>query len=113
MIELNYRPFSSLDELTDFYCGIEDMDEFIHSPLFWDSLKEQECEAYIVRDDSERVVGLFALNMDILDLDDYDKDDLKPMVSFVRTLRILRQRRSLRSLCRSLVSKWLILPIWR
>lgn len=76
MIELKYRPFCSLDELTDFNCGIEEMDAFIHSPRFLDSLKEQECVAYIVRDESERVVGLFALNMDILDLDDYDKDDL-------------------------------------
>lgn len=52
MIDLKYRPFCSQDELTDFNCGIEEMDAFIYSPRFLDSLKEQECVAYIVRDES-------------------------------------------------------------
>lgn len=75
MKELRYCPFQSIAELADFYCGIEEMDEFIHSSRFLDSLQERECVAYSVYD-NDRVVGFFALNMDILDLDDDDKDDL-------------------------------------
>jgi len=75
MIELKYRALSSADDLDGFECGIEKMDTFIHSSSFFETLREYDCDAYTVILDNQ-VVGLFAINMDVLDLDDDDKDDL-------------------------------------
>lgn len=75
--ELNYLEFRSPDILHDFICGVEVMDKFLHSPdALMQSLIDNECEAYTVHDVGGELVGFFALNMDVLDLDDDDKEDL-------------------------------------
>lgn len=77
MEELNYQEFRSPDILRDFICGIEVMDNFLHNPdALAQSLTANECTAYTVHDAKGRLVGFFALNMDVLDLDDDDKEDL-------------------------------------
>lgn len=75
--ELDYREFKSPDILHDFKCGVEVMDKFLHNPAdLVQSLTDNECTAYTVHDAEGQLVGFFALNMDILDLDDDDREDL-------------------------------------
>lgn len=75
--ELSYLEFKSPDILRDFICGVEVMDMFLHSPAdLMQSLTDNECVAYSVHDAKGQLVGFFALNMDVLDLDDDDKEDL-------------------------------------
>lgn len=77
MDELDYQEFKSPDILRDFKCGVEVMDKFLHDPVkLMQSLTDHESTAYTAHDAEGRLVGFFALNMDILDLDDDDKDDL-------------------------------------
>lgn len=77
MEELNYQEFRLPDILRDFICGIEVMDKFLHNPdALVQSLTANECTAYTVHDAEGRIVGFFALNMDVLDLDDDDKEEI-------------------------------------
>ena len=52
--------------LSDFHCGVESMDAFIHSNL-QDSIDNLYCKAYIVKIDNE-IVAFFALSFDSIEL---------------------------------------------
>lgn len=76
MVDVTLQPLLSVQQLNDFWCDIEEMDNFIHSDSLSQSLYDNACDAYLAYDNTGNLVGFFALNMDILDLDDDDKDDL-------------------------------------
>lgn len=61
--------------LSDFQCGIPEMDRFIHS-RFEDSVAHHFCVPYSVHID-DKAVALFALNFDAVILPEDYKDDLK------------------------------------
>lgn len=75
MTSLHFRPLVDTNELSGFKCGIEEMDDFIHSGLN-ESLVANHCKAYVVTDVSNSIVGFFALCQDTLCLDEDYKDDL-------------------------------------
>lgn len=76
MFPLYYHQLKEISELDNFQCGIEIMDIFIHSDLK-SSLEEHKCDSYIVVDNSNTVVGFFALCKDYLILDDDYKEDMR------------------------------------
>lgn len=55
---------ADIEELKDFQCGIEDMDEFIHSKLKY-SIDSHFCVPYVLKDDNE-IVAFYALCNDSL-----------------------------------------------
>lgn len=75
MTSLHFRPLVDAKELSGFKCGIEEMDDFIQNGLD-ESLVDNHCEAYVVIDIANTIVGFFALCQDTLCLDEDYKDDL-------------------------------------
>lgn len=59
----------------DFYCGIDEMDDFIHNGLAL-SVSNNFCKLYKVAN-TDKVIALFALTFDSLYLDYEDKEDLQ------------------------------------
>lgn len=76
MEHLNIRPLSDLKELQHFYCGVEQMDKFIHDGLER-SVSNSYCRTYGVYDEWQNLVAFFALSFDSLHLDSDDIDDLQ------------------------------------
>lgn len=64
---LSIRPLTDVSELRDFHCGIQAMDDFIHSGLE-ESMKNHYCNTYSVHYGTE-LVAMFALSFDSLELD--------------------------------------------
>ena len=60
---------------SDFDCGLDVMDRFIHSGLQW-CIDYHYCVVYAVKD-SEEIVGIVALGCDKLELDATDKEELQ------------------------------------
>ena len=74
---LKITPFENIKELEDFYCGIPEMDNFIHhSSGFILSINNHYCKAFVVRDDAGEVTALFALNFDSVQFDSENLDDI-------------------------------------
>ena len=74
---LKVSAFKDISELADFYCGVTEMDDFIHrSSGFMLSLDNHFCKAFIVRDIADEVVALFALNFDSVQFDEENLDDM-------------------------------------
>jgi GNAT superfamily N-acetyltransferase len=62
--------------LKDFYCGVTEMDNFIHrSNGLMLSVKNHYCKAFMVKDD-DALVAIFALSFDSVTLDLDNKEDL-------------------------------------
>lgn len=74
MNNLTIRQIENASSLSDFRCGIQAMDDFIHSGLN-DSIRNHYCNSYSVYMDSE-LVAMFALSFDSLEL---DSDSLEEM----------------------------------
>lgn len=69
--------FERIDDasiLSNFYCGIPEMDNFIHEKL-QGYLSRTDCDAYVIKL-GENIVAMLSLGDDILTLDDDDKDDM-------------------------------------
>ena len=66
---------SSAAVLKDFYCGVEIMDEFIHTRLELD-IDNRHCKLYTMHNDHDEVVAMFALSFDSLHLTENDYDDM-------------------------------------
>lgn len=62
-------------ELSNFRCGVKAMDSFISHGLS-QSVQNNYCTLYSVRDESGKLVAFFALSCDSLMLDTDDKEDL-------------------------------------
>ena len=73
---LSFHPLRDLHEIDKLICGIDIMDEFLHSSRLRDSLIANRCDSYVVEDDEKHVIGFFALDMTTLELDDDYKSDL-------------------------------------
>ena len=70
--------FERIDDasvLSNFYCGIEEMDHFIHEKL-QGYLNRTGCEAYSIKQGNE-IVAMISLGEDTLCLDEDDKDDMR------------------------------------
>lgn len=86
MPSLRYRPLSGASELSDFYCNVDVMDSFIHDGLE-DELREKNCEAFVVLDDDDSIIGFFAICEDDLELSPEDKDEMMSGISIAKTPR--------------------------
>ncbi len=64
---LTIRPLEDATLLANFHCGIQAMDDFIHSGLN-ESIRNHYCNSYSVSLGSE-LVAMFALGFDSLELD--------------------------------------------
>lgn len=76
MKKLSFHPLRDLHEIDELICGIDIMDEFLHSSRLRDNLIAHHCDSYVVEDDKKHVVGFFALDMTTLELDDDYKSDI-------------------------------------
>ena len=74
-IDLVFERIDDASVLSNFYCGIPDMDDFIHEKL-QGYLNRTGCEAYVIRQKDE-IVAMLSLGDDTLNLDDDDKDDMR------------------------------------
>ena len=74
-IDLVFERIDDASVLSNFYCGIPDMDVFIHEKL-QGYLNRTGCEAYVIRQKDE-IVAMLSLGDDTLNLDDDDKDDMR------------------------------------
>ena len=74
-VDLIFERTDDASVLSNFYCGIKEMDVFIHNKL-QGYLDRTGCDIYIVRQKDE-IVAMFSLGNDTLDLDEDDRDDMK------------------------------------
>lgn len=79
---LTIRQIEDASSLVSFHCGIQAMDEFIHSSLN-DSIRNHYCNTYSVHLGSE-LVAMFALSFDSLELE-LDSDSLEEMAEGINT----------------------------
>lgn len=74
---LRIFPYKDIQELDKFYCGIAEMDKFIHnSNGFIMSIDNHYCKAFVVKDESNDIVAMFALNFDAISFDSENFDDI-------------------------------------
>lgn len=84
--QLRFERVEDASVLSDFNCGLDVMDRFIHSGLQW-CIDYHYCVVYAVKDIKE-IVGIVALGCDKLELDTTDKEELqmgffpKPEIDF-------------------------------
>lgn len=76
MEHLIIEHLNDVEELKDFYCGAFKMDAFIHGGLR-ESIDNDYCKAYAVRNEDNKLVAFFALSYDSLQLDADDVEDLQ------------------------------------
>ena len=77
-MELRIEKLNNVIQLKEFHCGISQLDDFIQN-VFQLSIENHYCRAYSVIDKDSpdnRVIALFALSFDSLDLDTDDKDEM-------------------------------------
>ena len=74
-LDLVFERIDDASVLSNFYCGIEEMDEFIHNKL-QEYLTKTGCDAYTVKE-GDNIVAMLSLGEDTLILDDDDKDDMR------------------------------------
>lgn len=82
--QLHIERISSTECLKDFHCGIESMDNFIHGQ-FRLSIDNNFCKAYIVKNQTNDILAMFALSFDSIDLDSDDRDELQNGLSSAGT----------------------------
>ena len=74
---LRIFPYKDIQELDNFYCGIAEMDKFIHnSSGFTMSIENHYCKAFVVKNESSDIVAVFALNFDAISFDSENFDDI-------------------------------------
>ena len=76
---LSIQPLTDVSLLSAFHCGIQAMDDFIHSGLE-ESIKNHYCNAYSVYYETE-LVAMFALSFDSLELDADSIDEMSEGLS--------------------------------
>ena len=80
---MEIRPIDHIEELKDFCCGIQVMDNFIHSGIA-NSVENHYCIPYALYDD-KTILAFFALSFDSLELDSDDKEELQTGISSAGT----------------------------
>ena len=84
--QLRFERVENVSLLSDFNCGLDVMDRFIHSSLQW-CIDYHYCVVYAVKDVDD-IVAIVALGCDKLELDTSDKEELqmgffpKPEIDF-------------------------------
>lgn len=74
---LKISPYKGIQDLDGFYCGVAEMDDFLHRSNGFDmSVKNHFCKAFIVREDDAEVVAVFALSFDSVSFDEENIEDL-------------------------------------
>lgn len=73
---ISFHPLRDLNEIENLICGIDVMDEFLHSERLHENLIKHHCDSYIVEDGNGHVIGFFALDITTLELDDDYKAEL-------------------------------------
>ena len=73
--DLVFERIDDASVLSNFYCGITEMDDFIHEKL-QTYLSQTGCDTYVIRS-GEEIVAMLSLGDDMLTLDEDDKDDMK------------------------------------
>ncbi len=76
--QLRFERIDDISILSNFFCGVEKMDIFIHdleSGLQSFIVKHSDSETYIARI-GEHIVGLFSIMKSNVEFDDEDKDDM-------------------------------------
>ncbi len=86
-MKLHIDKLEKIEDLKNFNCGVPSLDKYIQSGL-WVSVSNHYCQAYLVKDDGDNVVAMFALSFDSLFLDREDKTDLlegfsQPEISYL------------------------------
>ena len=76
MCRIRFHILRDYKELDNFVCGIDVMDDFLHSDRLKESIIANHCDPYIIEDDKNNVIGFFALDITTLELDDDYKADL-------------------------------------
>lgn len=74
-VDLVFERIDDASVLSNFYCGIQEMDDFIHEKL-QDYLNKTECEAYVIKL-RDNIVAMLSLGEDTLCLDEDDKEDMR------------------------------------
>lgn len=77
MERLTIEHLVRMEELKDFRCGVFKMDAFIQNGGIEESIRNNYCQAYSVRNEENKLVAFFALSYDSLQLDADDIDDLQ------------------------------------
>ena len=73
--DLVFERIDDASVLSNFYCGIPEMDDFIHQKL-QGFLNRTDNNTYVVRY-GEEIIAMLSLGDDTLTLDEDDKDDMK------------------------------------
>lgn len=73
--ELRFERIEDVSILAEFNCGLEMMDQFIHSSLQW-CVDYHYCVVYAVKEQSE-IVAIVAIGCDKLELSTSDKEELQ------------------------------------
>jgi len=68
---------ASVKELSELYCDIPQMDDFIHNGGLEQSVRNNYCKAYSVKNEAGELVAFFALSFDSLRLDADDMEVLQ------------------------------------
>ena len=74
-LKLDFERIEDASILSEFNCGLDVMDQFIHSGLQW-CIDYHYCVVYAVKDNDD-IVAIVALGCDKLELDSCDKEELK------------------------------------
>ena len=73
--ELEFERIEDASVLLNFFCGINEMDDFIHSKL-QSYINDSDCKTYVVKSNGT-IVAMFSLCPDMLSLDEDDEYDMK------------------------------------
>lgn len=76
MERLTIEHLNNVEGLKTFYCGVKQMDDFVHNGGFEQSIINNYCQCYTVRNEENQLVAFFALAFDSLRLDSDDREDL-------------------------------------
>lgn len=73
--QLTFERTTDASVLSDFFCGINSMDEYIHEEL-QDYVSMGNCKMYIVREDND-IVAMFCLDNSTLMLSDATRENMR------------------------------------
>lgn len=74
-IQLTFERTTDASVLSDFFCGVSSMDEFLHQEL-QDYVSMGNCQMYVVREDND-IVAMFCLDNNSLNLADSVKENMQ------------------------------------
>lgn len=88
-MDLHLRLEHDASILSDFYSGVDKMDQFIHTRLSA-FLRAYNCRFYVLRNTEDMIVAMFVVSEGRLILDEDCKDDLRVKFPDIETLEELK-----------------------